>query len=423
MVKKKEGYGHEVKRVRKRSNFDNSSPYQPQNLSLFEDDSVFSTLGEQQEVFLEQQPDKGSLFNLLEEAQTLMPETDYQRMLADVTDHLSPGEFELYQLMAEPPSQQRLQKLRQLLTAYPDNQLILFQYLVEQDGMMGLDYLELMHRLEKLALRDWQAIHYQGKNEPTGRGETCLDSFDLLLSYYFLMGFYKKADKLCQFVLDHLREEPEFSLVRFDYARLTIGFRLDDLTNRPVKSKGERIVRLLHLTIAYLLDAEIDMAKSTFDQLVALTPAAVPYFSYPKWETDVPGSFGLFPEEIEFIGEALMPLSGFLLSQSFACGQLTAFAQEWQSKQGIPAGLPPFLKTNHQSIQKALNSLLVAQEPHFKGIGHHLVIKLTAKGYCYPEDFKKVTETELLKIPGIGKGTVKKLRDNGVTFKQPRQRK
>lgn len=58
------------------------------------------------------------------------------------------------------------------------------------------------------------------------------------------------------------------------------------------------------------------------------------------------------------------------------------------------------------------------QLPQFAGIGMDKIDCLIAEKLITKEDFAKVTENEVLFIRGIGKVTIKKLKENGVVFEQ-----
>lgn len=401
--------------------------YKPSQSTLFDSDDFLGDLEGLASTLSQEDIQLNALLKKLDQIKAMLPEEDFEEFVTDLSDTLPPGDFEYFQLMAEPPSEERLAKLAKLVDKFPDNQSLLFTYLAEQEEIMELDYLDAIKRLEKLALRDWRAVSYALSEDPTGQGEESFFSIQFILNYYFLMGFYKKADSLCQLVVDHLPERAGLEFFALRCAAATVQFRLDELRKIPTFSDDERQVLLLNLTLAHLLDADIAAAKKAFDFLVKVNREVLPFFSDPMWlenfQNEPPGWEPEPDLSRDPLKMALAPLAGFLLSHYFACTQLTAFAETYPKQQSKTIPPTRLMPKEAKILAGALSSLWLVKEPHFKGIREDLARKIVDKGYRQIEDFKKITEEDLLKIPGIGKSTVKKLRDNGVVFKKKRAKK
>lgn len=61
---------------------------------------------------------------------------------------------------------------------------------------------------------------------------------------------------------------------------------------------------------------------------------------------------------------------------------------------------------------------LLQKSEIFKDISDTVVLRLFEKKLMTLEDFKNVTEKEVLTLDGIGPVTIKKLKDNGIKFKE-----
>jgi hypothetical protein len=77
----------------------------------------------------------------------------------------------------------------------------------------------------------------------------------------------------------------------------------------------------------------------------------------------------------------------------------------------------PKTVAKEEVVAKDLSLEAFAELPEVEGLRSNLVETLYNEGLTSVEAFATVTEEEVLALKGVGPATVKKLKENGVSFK------
>ena len=108
----------------------------------------------------------------------------------------------------------------------------------------------------------------------------------------------------------------------------------------------------------------------------------------------------------------MYPLFDYLLENIILTKFLTNEAEKFRRKQVF---------SDHSSMIRSLSEVSdwhsFMNEEKMKGIRMDLVHIFVENGIRRSSDFKKWTEKEVLALKGIGPVTVKKLKENGIKFK------
>ena len=142
---------------------------------------------------------------------------------------------------------------------------------------------------------------------------------------------------------------------------------------------------------------------------------AVEFFIEEDWQfkvIDIEDQECYCPNSVESLQASLYPLLDYLQENIILTKFLTNEAKKFCRK-------PVF--SNHSSIIRNLSEVTdwhsFMNEETMKGIRMDLVHIFVENGIRRSSDFKKWAEKEVLALKGIGPVTVKKLKENGIKFK------
>lgn len=173
---------------------------------------------------------------------------------------------------------------------------------------------------------------------------------------------------------------------------------------------------LLYMAISLIFEGDFHFAHQLIEELADINPEIYFFFSDEKFNEF--RIYGHLPQEY------YVPNSKDSLTIAFY-EIFYLFVQSsllYHVFKGILMEINPdyfkYINDREKRIFSArINSRKLAGKGIFKNISSQYVQLLLFEDLETIEDFKEKTEAEVLAIEGIGKGTVKKLKENGVRFK------
>ena len=355
-----------------------------------------------------------------------------RQMILDVQKEMSPEEFQLVQkdlgiedgfleylqAMSEKDSRVRLSKLKELVSLYPEEYRFQLGYLAEKNDFFTPEsYVEIESFLE-LTMKEWKNTGYAGYSK-----EVAVDMLEgccVIITYYLMTGFYRKALHLVEFVLQKVGMDLPDGFEILVLATFNTNLALEKLVAYAKTLPQDDEIVQLQLVMGYLLAGDFAQAQSLFNHLAAKNISIAALFSAPNWidvftggeiETDYPIG------DIDLILESLNLLYPVLSTRLLLQIQLTTFADDYLIDYS-PIGLKDMSQAGNLLAETA-HYFTLLNAPEMAGIRMDYVRILFHEGDIKKvSDFKKKTEKQLLAIPGIGKGTIEKLKQNGVVFKK-----
>ena len=330
--------------------------------------------------------------------------------LADVLDledlEMDEADELFYQAMEDENVQLRL--ISKLLARYPDHFEARFQSLLLRSTEFSADYLKELQDFYQVALAEWKKADYASWYSLEARSPLTVITF--VTETYLQEGLVGLAGQVVDFVRSKIAVDDRFP-PGFVYLMLSIYNALYK-TEEIIDFYEEQLAQdwqddgvLAHLIIAKLLEGDIETARSLFADLVAINNEVLHVFDSLYWVhlLDMANEVSAYrPNSASSLQIALHPLQAFLLTKPFVIHQMLALAEEYQDS------LP-------DSPRKRLEFF---NSPCMKGIQIDKGRYLCDAGIMSKEALEKHTEKEILAISGIGPATVKKLKENGVRFKE-----
>lgn len=239
----------------------------------------------------------------------------------------------------------------------------------------------------------------------------------LLLDFYKQSYLLGKAENVAR---DLLRYNPNDNLgVRYSLMAIyVLSFQHKKARSffkkEPMHQNDDQM--LFYLAVSQILDGDLNYAERIIEKLVKVNPTISRFFVEEDFNTLLIYSF--LPDEyyqansesslaiafIEVVG--LFQHSKYLYQtfQKILIKINPEYIDQFYEKQVAWA-------TNYQEARELAGTGI------FANINSRYVRSLLSEGLRTLEDFQAKEEREILAIEGIGKGIVKRLRDNGVTFK------
>lgn len=317
-----------------------------------------------------------------------------------------PEEDKLYWEAMEAEGDRRLVLLEELVTKYPDYLDGHLQRMVHQDLSLSASYLSQLEALYARALTAWKAIDYGCWYHIEAR--PALRALHFILSSYLKLGLISRAEQVVSLINSQLDDgfPPGFDISKLSvYNSLYQLEAIEEHYENCLAEDFEDDQSLVHLVIAYVLQGEFAVAEELFADLARINQDTVNFFSFPYWaylleEVDEISYYS--PRTADALRIALAPLADFLKSKPLLVKQLVSMAEAYEDS------LPDSLRKRQEFFDS----------PAMAGIAPDKGHRFCDEGIMRLEDFAQWTEKDLLALPGIGQVTIKKLKENGVHFKE-----
>ena len=318
--------------------------------------------------------------------------------------------------MHTPNTQKRNKLLKQVLKINPDYFAADFHLFLSEVEDFDLSTFKKVLDFEVLVLEKWKMNGYNSWDYFEAR--PILSALMFLIEYYMMENFNSKAMKLIDLYLSKRPERfpPNFVFCMLSLYHITGQELKVERFYREELNKGKRDdTILIHAIISAFSQGKIEEASQLFAKLVEINDEAVEFFIEEDWQfkvIDIEDQECYCPNSVESLQASLYPLFDYLLENIILTKFLTNEAQKFRRK-------PVF--SNHSSMIKNLSEVSdchsFMNEEKMKGIRMDLVHIFVENGIRRYSDFKKWTEKEVLALKGIGPVTVKKLKENGIKFK------
>ena len=318
--------------------------------------------------------------------------------------------------MHTPNTQKRNKLLKQVLKINPDYFAANFHLFLSEIKDFDLPTFKKVLDFEILVLEKWKMIGYNDWNLFEAR--PVLTALMFLIEYYMTEKFYFKALELVNLYLSKRPERfpPNFVFCMLSLYHIT-GQELK--VERFYREELNKVKRddtiLIHAIISAFAQGKIEEASQLFEKLVEINDEAVEFFIEKDWQfniLDIEEQECYCPNSVESLQASLYPLLDYLQENIILTEFLTNEAKKFRRK-------PVF--SNHSSMIRNLSKVTdwysFMSEEKMKGIRMDLVRIFVENGIRTSSDFKKWTEKEVLALKGIGPVTVKKLKENGIKFK------
>lgn len=318
--------------------------------------------------------------------------------------------------MHTPNTQKRNKLLKQVLKINPDYFAANFHLFLSEIKDFDLPTFKKVLDFEILVLEKWKMIGYNDWNLFEAR--PVLTALMFLIEYYMTEKFYFKALELVNLYLSKRPERfpPNFVFCMLSLYHITGQELKVERFYREELNKGKRDdTILIHAIISAFAQGKIEEASQLFEKLVEINDEAVEFFIEKDWQfniLDIEEQECYCPNSVESLQASLYPLLDYLQENIILTEFLTNEAKKFRRK-------PVF--SNHSSMIRNLSKVTdwysFMSEEKMKGIRMDLVRIFVENGIRTSSDFKKWTEKEVLDLKGIGPVTVKKLKENGIKFK------
>ena len=332
--------------------------------------------------------------------------------LADVLDledlEMDEADELFYQAMEEEDENVQLRLITKLLARYPNHFEAKFQSLLLRSTEFSADYLKELQDFYQVALAEWKKADYASWYSLEARSPWTVITF--VTETYLQEGLVGLAGQVVDFVRSKIAADDRFP-PGFVYLMLSVYnalYKTEEITDFYEEQLGlewQDDGVIAHMLIAMILIGDMDAAKELFKYLASVNKEAVQVFDTPYWVQllDMANEVSTYrPNSAASLQIALHPLQAFLVTKPFVIHQMVALAEEYQDS------LP-------DSPRKRLEFF---NSPCMKGIQIDKGRYLCDAGIMSKEALEKHTEKEILAISGIGPATVKKLKENGVRFKE-----
>ena len=316
--------------------------------------------------------------------------------------------------------------LEQILAIAPDYFAAEFQlFLMEVEPFNLETYMKTLE-FEQRVISQWKAVGYGDWYVFEAR--PILTGLSFLLDYYMNEGFYAKALSLIDMFLSKnpKRYPPNFVFQMLSLYHMTgQEQKVESYCRQEWRLGNFEDTTLVHAVISSVLKGNIDKAIELFVQLSELNPEAVDFFANEDWVyelVEIEQMDTYLPNTAQSLQASLYPLMSFLETNTIVADFLLGTASEIQEFE---------MFKNSGAEKEVLHALTkldewysLMAEPKMKGIRmDYARILCEDGGIKTVADFKKKTEKEILSLKGIGQSTLKKLKENGITFKESKKGK
>ena len=318
--------------------------------------------------------------------------------------------------MHTPNTQKRNKLLKQVLKINPDYFAADFHLFLSEVEDFDLSTFKKVLDFEILVLEKWKVNGYNSWNYFEAR--PILSALMFLIEYHMMENFNSKAIELIDLYLSKRPERfpPNFVFCMLSLYHITGQELKVERFYREELNKGKRDdTILIHTIISAFSQGKIEEASQLFAKLVEINDEAVEFFIEEDWQfkvIDIEDQECYCPNSVESLQASLYPLFDYLLENIILTKFLTNEAKKFRRK-------PVF--SDHSSMITNLSEISdwhsFMNEEKMKGIRMDLVHIFVENGIRRSSDFKKWTEKEVLALKGIGPVTVKKLKENGIKFK------
>lgn len=360
------------------------------------------------------------------------------QMILDLEDELTPEEFleakkemgldpaylEFIHAISEADYSKRKKNVQELVRKYPNHYAIRLEYLALEENFFDPEVYREYEVFLDWTMRDWEKLGYLGASN-----EDAIDYVEgcrLILGYYLMVGFYGKALTLTEFFLQKVGRDylPGFEILVLSV--YNANFALKKVEDFAKTLSGNDSAVQIQLMVAYLLAGDFAKARVVFNALARRDKSILALFSAANWmdiftagELDTDYPIGDIDEALDGL-HFLYPM---LVQRKMLQIQINLFAEDYLEEHNPFKEIKSNLAFRDKGVIGRLgaftNVLTLMNQPELKGIRMDLVDLLVQKaGIKSVSDFKKKTESQILAIKGIGKGTVEKLKKNGVIFKK-----
>ena len=318
--------------------------------------------------------------------------------------------------MHTPNTQKRNKLLKQVLKINPDYFAADFHLFLSEVESFDLSTFKKVLDFEILVLEKWKMNGYNSWNYFEAR--PILSALMFLIEYYMKENFNSKAIELINLYLSKRpdRFPPNFVFCMLSLYHITGQELKVERFYREELNKGKRDdTILIHVIISAFSQGKIEEASQLFAKLVEINDEAVEFFIEEDWQfkvIDIEDQECYCPNSVESLQASLYPLFDYLLENIILTKFLTNEARKFRRKPVFSA---------HSSMIRNLSEVTdwhsFMNEEKMKGIRMDFVHIFVENGIRTSSDFKKWTEKEVLALKGIGPVTVKKLKENGIKFK------
>lgn len=312
------------------------------------------------------------------------------------------------QAVRTPNNEQRGKLLRQVLDLDPDYFLAKHHLLLTEEKPFDADYFEQVWHFYDEIKQGWRSEGYLDWNYWEAR--PYLTAINYMVTYLYGEGFLGLAAEVVEFVLSKQpkRLAPDFLHLSLSlYNELGRFDRVQSLYHRylPLLPQNKDSL-IFHFMLSKLLQGQMVEAKSLFEDLLDVNEEAADFFASEDWLDEL---FDV--EEIEmympFSRQSLAVTTYYLLDfferNLTALSYLSRFSREFGGTSTVDGVASYYYGYNN---------------PLFDGIRLDIYRTLFYENLRTAKDFRQITEKDLLAIKGIGQATLKKLKDNGVVFKE-----
>lgn len=321
--------------------------------------------------------------------------------------------------MHTPNDGAREKLLRRVLAINPDFFAARFHLLLIEEVPFERSYFDKVYNFYQEALVLWKAGHYLDWYSFETR--PVLQGLMYCLEYFKEEGFYGLALEIVDSFRLHGMQTfpPNFLPLMFSlYNQLGQYDKVEEAYFAEAHKGKKNDVALLHLLISKALQGKWTEADKLFRQLEKLNPATTFFFASDDWldrVLEIEGKEWYIPLSEGALQTALYPMFDFLNEHVMLQNYLTRPSDE------VDDFIEAYSNRTILELQQVLSRMETwyanLSKPEFTGIRMDIVRILSEQKLNAAADFKKKTEKELLAIKGIGPGTVKKLKENGVVFK------
>lgn len=403
----------ELKHQNKVIPFRQAKPYE--DVSLFDDwdDSDWEDIPFSSDIDDEDMEDFELLGNMVDQFINQFGKDEAERLIAQ--EGFEPADLEFLRVMGESNHLIRAKKLADLAKQYPNHFQIVFESLVSRNELFEDQYFYDIQAFYKMTMESWKGTGYADTRNQ--KADMYLEGLRFISNYYLMIGNYRQALSIIDLVLSKVGMRYPENFETIVLATYLANFERDKIYDFIGKLRGKIKWASVYLVLADLMAGELVSARKHFDSLAKAYRPALHFFLEPTWieifETgELQSDYPL--DGIEDMLDALYHVYPLLSSRPFLQIQLTAFADDYM-EQFEPKKISPVLT---RQLDNLANFYGFKSAPELEGIKIQYIRNLYHDGGIKKvADFKKKTEAQILAIPGIGPGTIKKLKANGVRFK------
>ena len=341
---------------------------------------------------------------------------EYMHWLLEDFNRFKPEYREFLEIQDLGNEYEKIKGLKTYLDKYPDSLLARYAYTVVTIDTLNVNDVDKVSSLCEDAKKAWAKAGFPSYLDMEHQDK--LDIICFTIHLYQALGMYSRALELIQYIDSKTLAENPPRFERMMLSTYNQLFRYDLLQTyyRKAKSRGEvDDVLLFHLAVAEFLRGESGKAGEYFEELNEVNPYTEKVFTSPNWLTageNLEVNLETYKKNSkESLLMAISPLASFIVARPLLHDFLTGQdAGSWSDSEDLFAELESAFNLSLYPLSKSKECQGVQREK--------LRILNEEGGIKTPEDFKNVTEKELLALKGIGPVTINQLKENGMVFKK-----